>query len=137
MEDCLFCKIITGEIPSYKIYEDDDVLAFLDITPVNPGHTLVIPKEHFANLLELPNDLACKIVSVIKKITPAILAGVGAESFNLGLNNGSLAGQLVNHFHWHIMPRFNGDGYELWHGQAYGEGEAKEVMNKIKSNLVV
>ena len=134
-ESCIFCKIIAGEIPAYKVYEDDDVLAFLDITPVNSGHTLVIPKKHYPNLLELPEEMACKIVSIIKKITPAILAGVVAKDFNLGLNNGKLSGQVVDHLHWHIMPRFEGDGYDLWHGKSYGEGQAEEVLRKIKENF--
>ena len=129
--NCIFCKIISGEFPSHKVYEDDDILAFLDITPVNPGHTLVVPKQHYCDLLNLPEDLACKIVSVIKKITPAILAGVGTDNFNLGLNNGKKAGQAVDHFHWHIMPRFEDDGYELWHGREYKAGEAEEVLEKI------
>lgn len=133
--DCIFCKIVAGEIPAYKIYEDDDVLAFLDIVPVNPGHTLVIPKKHHPNFVDLPEELACKIVKVIKKITPAILSGVGSKDFNLGLNNGKTAGQLVEHFHWHIMPRLEGDGYDVWHGKSYEAGEAENVLEKIKANL--
>ena len=133
--DCIFCKIIAGEIPAYKVYEDDDVLAFLDITPVNPGHTLVIPKQHYDHLLDLPEAEANKLISVIKKITPAVLAGAGAEGFNLELNNGTVSGQVVNHVHWHIVPRHEGDGRELWHGRNYGEGEAEGILAKIKSNL--
>ncbi|MEK7653329.1 MAG: HIT family protein [Patescibacteria group bacterium] len=133
--DCIFCKIVAGEIPSYKVYEDEDILAFLDVAPINPGHTLVIPKKHYANLLELPEDLLCKVALAIKKIIPAILKGVGTEDFNLNLNSGSLAGQVVNHVHWHIVPRFEGDGYDLWLGKAYGEGEAEKVAEKIKNSL--
>ncbi len=133
--DCIFCKIIAGEIPAVKIYEDESVLAFLDITPVNLGHTLVIPKQHFANLLELPDDLLCLLAQAVKKIAPAVMAGVSAQGFNLGLNNGSVAGQLVGHFHWHIMPRFEADGYKLWHGKQYEAGQADEVAEKIKENL--
>jgi len=133
--DCIFCKIIAGEIPSYKVYEDDDCLAFLDISPVNPGHTLVVPKQHYVNLLELPSDLANKILGVIKKITPTILAGVGATDFNLGLNNGPLAGQLVNHCHFHIMPRFAGDGFKLFPGKSCSAGEAEKILADIKTAL--
>ncbi len=135
MSTCIFCKIIAGEIPSYKVYEDENVLAFLDITPVNAGHTLVVPKTHYENLLDLPEDLAQKLIAVIKKIAPAILKGASAEGFNLGLNNGSVAGQLVPHFHWHIMPRFANDNFELWRGRKYEAGEAEEVLMKIKENL--
>lgn len=133
--DCIFCKIVGGEIPSYKVYEDDNVLAFLDITPVNPGHTLVIPKKHYENLFDLPEEEAKKLIVAIKKIAPAVLAGTGAKGFNLGLNNGGTAGQIVNHIHFHIMPRFENDDYELWHGQAYMDGQAAEVLEKIKNNL--
>jgi histidine triad (HIT) family protein len=136
MDSCLFCKIVKGEIPSHRVYEDDAVLAFLDIMPVNPGHTLVIPKDHHENLLDLPQETVEKVIGVIKKITPAILAGVGAEAFNLGLNNGEGAGQVVKHFHWHIMPRFEDDKYDLWHGREYNSGEAEAVLEKIKNNLI-
>ena len=87
MSDCIFCKIISGDIPSYKIYEDKDVLAFLDITPVNPGHTLVVAKEHYENLNDLPEELTKKIVQAVKKIAPAVVKGAGADGFNLNLNN--------------------------------------------------
>ena len=86
MSDCIFCKIVAGEIPAYKVYEDRDILAFLDITPVNPGHTLIISKMHYENLLELPNELASKLIGVVKKISPAIIKGVGATAFNLEQN---------------------------------------------------
>ena len=133
--NCIFCKIIAGEITSYKVYEDDKTLAFLDISPVNPGHTLVIPKEHYANMSELPDEILCHLAKVVKKIAPAILSAVGSQGFNLGLNNGSVSGQLVDHFHWHIMPRFEDDGWELWHGKTYGEGPAEEIIEKIKQSL--
>jgi len=133
--DCIFCKIAAGEIPSHKVYEDGEVLAFLDITPVNPGHTLVIPKSHYGNLLDLPEDLLCALAKAVKKITPAVLAGIGAPGFNLGLINGAVAGQAVDHVHFHIMPRFEGDGRQLWHGQAHKEGEAEKIAEKIKENL--
>jgi len=135
MSDCIFCKIIAGEIPANKVYKDDKVLAFLDITPVNPGHTLIIPKEHYDNFLALPDDLLCHLAQTVKKIAPAVLAATGASSFNLGLNNGKDAGQLVNHFHWHLMPRFAGDGRELWHGGKYEPGEAEKIADKIRAAL--
>jgi len=135
MPDCIFCKIIKGEIPSYKVYEDDDILAFLDLTPVSPGHTLVIPKAHHKDLLELPDDLAGKIITVIKKITPAILQGVGATDFNLGFNNGKIAGQVVEHAHFHIIPRIENDGHQHWHGKEYPYGEAEKTLEKIKRML--
>ncbi len=135
MEDCIFCKIIKGEVPCYKIYEDDSILAFLDIAPVNPGHTLIIPKKHYIDLLELPEIEAQKLISKIKIIAPAVISGLGAKGFNLNLNNGKVAGQQVAHFHWHIIPRFEGDSRELWHGKSYNEGEAELIVKKIK-NLI-
>lgn len=133
--DCIFCKIVGGEIPSYKVYEDDNVLAFLDITPVNPGHTLVIPKKHYDNLVDMPDEEAKELLVAAKKIAVAVMAGTGAKGFNLNLNNGAVSGQLVGHVHFHIVPRFEGDGRELWHGQAYMDGQAAEVLEKIKNNL--
>ena len=132
MESCIFCKIIAGDIPSYKVYEDEDVLAFLDTTPVNPGHTLVVSKEHYENLNDLPEELANKIIKAVKKIAPVIISAVGADGFNLNLNNGPAAGQVVNHVHFHIVPRKFDDGHELWHGKEYGEGEAQIILDKIK-----
>lgn len=135
MTDCVFCRIIAGELPAYKVYENDQVLAFLDITPINPGHILIAPKEHYQNLLDLPLEIAGQMLAVIKKIAPAVLKGTGAIAFNLGLNNGRGAGQAVDHVHWHLMPRFAGDGHELWQGKEYQDGQAKEVVEKIRENL--
>jgi len=135
MSDCIFCKIVSNEIPSHKIYEDEEVLAFLDINPVNLGHSLVIPKEHHKDLLSTPTELASKLIAVVQKITPAILNAVEAESFNLGVNNGEQAGQIVFHTHLHIMPRFSSDKYELWKGKQVNQDELSELSEKIKSNL--
>lgn len=135
MQDCIFCKIVSGEIPSHKVYEDDDVLAFLDINPVNPGHTLVIPKEHHNDVLDMPLELGSKLMNVIQKIAPAVIKGVGADSFNLGVNNGSGAGQIVFHTHFHIMPRFTDDGHALWHGRQANQAELAKVSEDIKKNL--
>jgi len=135
MRDCIFCKIIAGEIPSHKVYEDDEVLAFLDINPVNPGHTLVIPKAHHRDLLDMPAELASKLMNVIQKIGPAILKAVGADAFNLGVNNGATAGQVVFHAHFHIMPRMANDGHQLWHGAQANQDELAKVAEDIKKQL--
>ncbi|MBI2099128.1 HIT family protein [Candidatus Uhrbacteria bacterium] len=132
MSDCLFCKIIAGEIPAHKVYEDDKVFAFLDIHPVNPGHALVIAKNHAGNLEESKTEDVCAIMAVIHKLAPKILKAVGAEAFNLGLNNGRDAGQIVPHLHFHIMPRFPGDGHALWHGQSAEKDELAEIAKKIR-----
>lgn len=135
MEDCIFCKIIRGEIPAYKVYEDEIFLAFLDIAPINPGHTLLITKEHYDNFLALPEELAMKAAAALKKIAPAVIKAVETNDFNLGLNNGSGAGQAVGHVHWHIMPRRDGDGHKLFTGTPYAAGEAESILEKIRINL--
>lgn len=133
--DCIFCKIITGDIPAEKVYEDDTTLAFLDIKPINPGHTLIIPKEHHENLFDIPNETAEKIIVTVKKIAEGIKTGLGIENINIGMNNGSIAGQMVFHAHMHVMPRHENDGYEMWHGKEYESGEASDIANKIKNAL--
>ncbi len=105
---CLFCSIIAGEIPCHNVYEDESILAFLDIGPVSEGHTLVLPKAHAENLQAGSVADAEKLMSVIYTIAPAILKAVGADGYNLGMNHGECAGQDVMHTHLHIMPRTNG-----------------------------
>lgn len=106
--NCLFCSIISGNIPCHKIYEDELVLAFLDIGPVSDGHTLVIPKTHAENLQAGSLGDAEQLMKVIYNISPAIMKAVGANGYNLGMNHGECAGQDVMHTHIHIMPRHNG-----------------------------
>ncbi len=136
MPDCIFCKIVNGELPSQKVYEDDDVLAFLDINPTVHGHTLIIPKEHHENILETPPELIAKIFQVIQKIAPAVLAAVEANAFNLGNNCGSVAGQVIFHTHFHLLPRKPDDGKRLWGSRPAREGELEELEEKIKRNLL-
>lgn len=104
MNDCIFCKIVKGEIHSYKIYEDDYVYAFLDINPVSRGHTLVVPKEHYADILEIPEDLLSKVNIVVKKLSSMIKERLECDGINILQNNGSCAGQTVLHYHVHIQP---------------------------------
>lgn len=133
MEDCIFCKIVKGEISADKVYEDENFLAFLDITPVNPGHILLIPKNHYQNIYEIPDKTMMVVGPVIKKLSLAVKRGVDAEGVNLGMNNEQAAGQLVMHAHFHIMPRFFNDGHMLWHGTQYtSPEEAKQAAEKIR-----
>jgi len=134
--DCIFCKIASGEIPAEKIYENEKVVAFLDISPVNPGHTLVIPKTHHENLVDTEDGLLCEIILTVKKLAPVIMKAVGAAGYNLGVNSGSAAGQVVFHTHFHIMPRFAGDGHAHWSKKPYKEGELTEVAEKIRKELL-
>jgi len=131
---CIFCKIIKGEIPSYKVYEDKNTLAFLDIAPVNPGHVLVIPKKHFTNMEEITEEELCQVMKIVKKIGQAIKSGLGVSGYNIALNNDPVAGQAVPHIHFHIMPRDENDGLKLWPQKKYGEGEAEAILRKIKLN---
>ncbi len=130
--DCLFCQIINGKVPSYKVYEDDKVFAFLDIAPVNYGHTLVVPKKHFANLEEIDEEYLSAVILAVKKIGASIKKNLGVEAYNATVNNGELAGQVINHLHFHIIPRHKGDNLKLWPQGKYKDGEAEEVLNKIK-----
>jgi len=134
--DCLFCKIIAGEIPSAKVYEDEHSFAFLDLHPVNIGHTLVVPKAHHVNLYETPDETLSHIAVVVKKLSIAIKTAVNAQGINIEMNNDPVAGQVIFHTHIHIIPRFSGDGFEHWQGaRDYAEGEAETVAAKIKMRL--
>jgi len=135
MEECIFCKIVNGEIPCSKVYENDKVIAFLDIAPVNKGHTLVVPKEHSKDIMDTSADTLAEIMKVVKKVAKSVMKVTGAEGFNLGVNNGKVAGQLVMHLHFHIMPRFEEDGFKLWEGKKYEGKEAEEIAEKIRSLL--
>ncbi|MBI4141650.1 HIT family protein [Candidatus Woesearchaeota archaeon] len=135
MNDCIFCKIVKKEIPADIIYEDDKTIVFLDIAPVHPGHSLVVPKEHHATLTDTPTELACYMMEVVKKTAPAIMKAVSAEGFNLGVNTEKAAGQIVFHTHYHIIPRFTNDGLKHWPQQKYQEGQMKTVAERIRKEL--
>lgn len=135
MKDCIFCKIAKGEVSTEKIYEDENCFAFLDLSPINLGHTLVIPKEHYENIYEIPDELLSKMSVVIKKLMIAIKKGVDAEGMNLGMNNERAAGQLIFHAHFHLMPRYTNDGHTHWKGSAHGPEETKRAAEKIKKSI--
>lgn len=127
-QDCIFCKIIAGEIPSAKIYDHGGVYAFLDIAPVNKGHALVVPKKHYATLFDLPADLGRELTLALQTVGRAVMDATGATGLNLGMNNFETAGQLVHHAHFHLVPRHAGDGLTLWTQHAY---ESVEEMQKL------
>ncbi|PIP73375.1 MAG: HIT family protein [Candidatus Lloydbacteria bacterium CG22_combo_CG10-13_8_21_14_all_47_15] len=136
MKDCLFCKIIVREIPAEIVYEDDFSIAFLDNRPINPGHTLLVPKEHHENLYDMPDTLLAKFAPNIKKLARAIKKGLSADGTNIGINNDSSAGQVIFHHHTHIIPRFANDGHRHWKGAPYENKDAEtETAQKIKSML--
>ena len=113
MEECLFCKIIKGEIQSFKIFENDLVFSFLDINPLTKGHALVIPKKHYENIFDIPEDELKEIISVAKKLAGMIKEKLNADGVNLMNASGEAAEQSVNHFHLHIIPRYKNDGLEM------------------------
>ena len=109
MDDCIFCKIANGEIPSSTIYEDDDFRVFLDLGPATRGHALLVPKEHYANVFELDDEIAKKAILVAKKVGAKMKEALGCDGLNLVQNNGEAAGQTVFHFHLHLIPRYKDD----------------------------
>ena len=133
--DCLFCKIIKGEVPSQKVYEDDKCFAFLDINPVNKGHTLVVHKQHSKDLFDSTPEMLRELITCVQKVSKAVKEGVNADGINIGQSNGSDAGQVIFHLHFHIMPRFKNDGRKLWHGDKASEEELKEVKERVVSQL--
>lgn len=108
--DCIFCKIIAGQVPNYTVYEDEHVLAFLDVFPCSKGHTVVIPKEHVSNLLELSEELYAHLFQGVRRAAVRVQEVLKPDAMNIGINNGKVAGQAVPHVHWHIIPRYEGDG---------------------------
>lgn len=104
-EDCLFCQIVAGEIPSRSVYEDETTIAFLDVNPLAPGHTLVVPKEHYETMSDLPVDVAGDLFETARRVTPAAQDAVGANAATVGVNNGEDAGQEIPHVHVHVVPR--------------------------------
>ncbi len=138
MTDCIFCKIAKKEIPADIVYEDNSTIAFLDIHPINKGHTLVMPKNHSKNLLEDNEKDLEKISLVIKKVGNAVMKATNAEGMNIMSNINPIAGQIVFHTHLHLIPRFKNDGYNphaIKHKKKYEQGESKELASKIKSIL--
>jgi histidine triad (HIT) family protein len=136
MAGCIFCQIIKGRLPCAKIYEDERVISFLDINPINPGHTLVVPKTHAVTIFDVSEEdlSACAIVS--QKIARAILSGTGASGLNFVQNNFRTAGQHVDHIHFHLIPRHPHDHFlSSWPGKPYSPGELDRICDKIKSEI--
>jgi len=134
-QETIFTKIIRREIPSEVVYENDAVLAFLDISPNNPGHTLVIPKTHSTNLFDITEDSWMHVMEAVRVLAPKIQKAVQADGINIQMNNGEAAGQIIMHTHVHIIPRFSGDGYKHWPAHPYADGEMAAVGEKIRAVL--
>ena len=136
MDNCIFCKILAGEIPSTTVYEDDDFKAILDVNPAARGHVIILPKRHAANIYELPDEDASKVMVVAKKIATAVRDAFHCDGVNILQNNGEAAGQTVFHLHVHVIPRFDGDTVNIgWKPGDMPEDMdviAKEIKDKLK-----
>jgi histidine triad (HIT) family protein len=135
MEATIFEKIIAREIPAEILYEDEETLAFLDIAPNNPGHTLVVPKSHSRNLLDISEASWLAVMKTVRLLAPIIQKAVRADGINVAMNNEAAAGQVVFHTHVHIIPRHEGDGFTHFPAGAYEEGEAARVAESIRTAL--
>ena len=132
--NCIFCKIANGEIPSATLYEDDQFRVILDLNPAAKGHALVLPKDHYANLFEIPEEVLGKAAGVAKKVGTRLYEGLHADGFNLVQNNGEKAGQTVFHFHTHLIPRYKDDGQNFnMNPSEPAEGELEAVLKEIVS----
>ena len=132
MEDCIFCKIVRGEIPSENLFENDTCLSFLDIMPSNKGHALVIPKEHYETLVDIPDEDLKDLMIAVKKVALALKKALDFDGFNIFMNNKKVAGQLVPHAHFHILPRFDNDGLKVeFSHKEYEEGEIRGFRERI------
>ena len=129
-QNCIFCKIASGQIPSATLYEDEDFRVILDLGPAAKGHALVLPKEHAANLFELPDELAARAMVVAKKVAGKLYQGLGCAGFNLVQNNGEVAGQTVFHFHMHLIPRYLDDTVGIkWQPGELSEEDKQEILD--------
>ncbi len=131
-DNCIFCRIANGEIPSRTVYEDEEFRVILDLGPATRGHALVLPKEHYADLFEIPEELAAKAMVVGKKTAAKMKAALCADGFNLVQNNGACAGQTVSHFHLHLIPRYESDGQKIgWNPSEPSPEELDETLKQI------
>ena len=131
-DNCIFCKIIAGEIPSYTLYEDERFKVILDVGPATRGHALILPKDHYANLYELPEETAAEVIKLAKKMMAQMTDKLKCDGFNIVQNNGEAAGQTVNHFHMHLIPRYKNDGEILKYiAREPGAEELEQIKNII------
>ncbi len=133
--NCIFCKISGGEIPSKTIYEDDEFRVILDISPATKGHALILPKEHYANIFEMPEQLAGKAMILAKKLAKHMTNVLKCDGLNIVQNNGEMAGQTVFHFHMHLIPRYKQDGNEeklCWNHLELSQEELDDVFEKLR-----
>lgn len=134
--DCIFCRILREELPCAVVYQNEHVLAFLDISPISPGHCLVIPKVHYSRLEDCPPSVAGVLAENLGHISQAVIQSVSAPDYNILNNNGRAAGQLVDHIHFHIIPRQPEDGvFSRWPAGKYPPGKMDQLAETIRQNL--
>ena len=134
--DCIFCKIVAGDIPACKVLQDDTSLGFMDIGPVSEGHVLLIPREHYQTIDDIPEDVAASVLKLLPQLVAAVKTVTGCQGVNVLQNNGTIAGQLVPHVHFHIIPRSPGGKFNFnWPTEKYPEGRMEELGNEIKKAL--
>lgn len=132
-DNCIFCKIANGEIPSKTLHEDEDFRVILDLGPATKGHALILPKNHFKNIYELPEEVAANVMKLAKKMAETMTEKLSCDGFNLVQNNGEAAGQTVFHFHMHLIPRYENDGQQIeW---AVGESTSEE-LEAVRKQIV-
>ena len=135
-ENCIFCKIVQGRIPCARVYEDERVIAFLDINPIAAGHTLLVLKEHYPTLLDVPAGEGEHLLRAMRRVAWAVLKATKASGFNCIQNNFACAGQMVFHSHWHIIPRFDNDGLPDWPGGQYADSDVmQQLARSISAHL--
>lgn len=137
MEDTIFSKIIRREIPTHIVYEDEDTIAFLDVKPITPGHTLVIPKRFAQNIFDVDDATLAAVMCTVRKIAPAVRDAVGAQGVHIDSNHGAAAGQIVFHLHFHIIPRHDLSEFSFWPQKEYGQYEAEDIAEKIRETLAL
>jgi histidine triad (HIT) family protein len=135
MQDCIFCRIAAGKAPAVRVLETPGVLAFLDIAPVNYGHTLIIPQTHYQNLLDLPDALWLEMGQVSRRVAQALRVSLYAQGFNVGMNNFEAAGQVVFHAHLHVIPRYHADGLRLFPQESYKPGDIEKTGEQLRRAL--
>ena len=138
MVECIFCKIISGQIPSTIVHSDDNFFVFLDINPANKGHTLVVPRKHYETFNDMPAEEVWHLFETVQRVSKAVEKGLKAEGYNILISNKRAAGQEVDHIHVHVIPRYKGDEMAVrlgWTYKKYEGNEIKEVADRIRKSL--
>jgi histidine triad (HIT) family protein len=134
--DCIFCKIASGALPAMVVFEDADAMAFLDIAPLAPGHTLLIPKKHYRRITDMTAPTVSALSAHLPRLAAAVVSETNASGLNILQNNGEVSGQSVDHVHFHLIPRTEGDGLGYrWNAGRYASGQAEALLTRIRTAL--